>query len=137
MSNRFSGVGNLGVAPTLKPVEVRGETRMVAEMRIYFDRLVPDGDGGWKDKGGFWMDVAWWGKKAERAVPLLPKGARVEVSGVLVQESWNDKEDKEQTRLRVTADRVSLDMGRVEHIEFRKRSEAPADDPDLDDDIPF
>ena len=53
MANHFEGRGNLAAAPELKQVEVDGEQRTVAELRIYFDRSVPDGDGGFEDRGGF------------------------------------------------------------------------------------
>ena len=74
MSNHFAGRGNLGADPDLKHVEIDGEPRAVAALRIYFDRPVPDGDGGFTDKGGFWLPVNLWGPKAETIAKLLRKG---------------------------------------------------------------
>ena len=35
----------------------------VAELRVYFDRSVPDGDGGFEDRGGFWLTANLWGEQ--------------------------------------------------------------------------
>lgn len=87
MSNHFAGRGNLGADPELKHVEIDGKPRAVAALRIYFERPVPDGDGGFTDKGGFWLPVNLWGPKAETIAKLLRKGARVRVEGTLVQDT--------------------------------------------------
>lgn len=124
MANEFRGRGNLGAAPALKQVEVDGEKRSVAEMRVYFDRSVPDGDGGFVDRGGFWLDVNLWGPKGEAAAKVLVKGARVAVSGSLVQRTWEDKESGEpRSRIELIADQVALDLSRVERVEFRAKAE--------------
>jgi len=125
MSNEFRGVGNLGAAPTLKTgIEVDGEPRSVANMRIFFDRPVKT-DDGFEDKGGFWLDVDLWGKRAERAAKLLPKGARVVATGSLEMQTWSDKESglEEQSKLVLHANRVSLDLSRVDKIVLHKKGE--------------
>ncbi|MCA1851440.1 MAG: single-stranded DNA-binding protein, partial [Beggiatoa sp.] len=88
MSNHFAGRGNLGADPDLMHVEIGGEPRAVAALHIYFGRPVPDGDGGFTDKGGFWLPVNLWGPKAETIAKLLRKGARVRAEGTLVQDTW-------------------------------------------------
>ena len=125
MANRFEGRGNLAAAPELKHVQVDGEERLVAEMRIYFDRRVPDGDDGYTDRGGFWLTASLWGVRAELAANLLPKGARVHVNGTLVQHTWNDKDSGEERRAtELVADYVSLDLGRVEGVSLRLPEES-------------
>ncbi len=126
MSNQFIGRGNLGADPELKHVEIEGETRSVAELRIYFDRPVPDGEGGFIDKGGFWLPVNLWGPKAEVIAKHLCKGARVRVEGTLVQDTWEDKDGGEVSRIEVQADSVDLDLARVEAVTFRTKTD-PAD----------
>ncbi|MEW8375841.1 MAG: single-stranded DNA-binding protein [Candidatus Thiodiazotropha sp.] len=122
MGNEFRGRGNLGAPPALKPVEVDGEKRWVAEMRVYFDRNVPDGDDGFIDKGGFWLTVNLWGAKGETAANLLTKGVLVVVSGTLVNHEWIDKESGEpRSRLEVHADYVDLDLFRVEGIQLHRK----------------
>lgn len=125
MANEFRGRGNLGATPAIKQVEVDGEKRSVAEMRVYFDRSVPDGDGGFVDRGGFWLDVNLWGPKGEAAAKILVKGARVAVTGTLVNHEWTDKESGEpRARLEVKADNVDLDLYRVESIHLRRKESA-------------
>lgn len=121
MANRFYGSGNLGNPPELRTVEVNGEPRQVASLRVYFDRQVPNGDD-FEDRGGFWLNVSLWGERAEQAVKLLTKGARVTVSGTLVQHTWEDENGEEASRIELNADRVSLDLARVERVEFRRKS---------------
>ncbi|MDD5395370.1 MAG: single-stranded DNA-binding protein [Thiothrix sp.] len=125
MGNRFEGRGNLGNDPVLKFVEVAGgEKRAVCELRVYFDRQVKDGDN-WKEQGGFWLNVSYWGKRGEQAGKLLVKGCRVSVVGMLVQESWADKETgEEKSRLVLEADSVDLDLLRVESVRFVEKQAA-------------
>ncbi len=124
MSNRFEGRGNLGNDPVLKWVDVAGEKRAVCELRVYFDRQVREGES-WKEQGGFWLNISYWGKRAEQASKLLVKGCRVSVVGSLVQDTWVDKETgEEKTRLVLDADSVDLDLMRVESLKFaEKRAE--------------
>jgi single-strand DNA-binding protein len=96
MANRFGGRGNLAAAPELKQVEADGEPGTVTEQRIYFDRSVPDGDGGFEDRGGFWLTANLWGEGAELAANLLRRGARVHVLGTLGRDTWTDKDSGEE-----------------------------------------
>ncbi|MBH02908.1 single-stranded DNA-binding protein [Salinisphaera japonica] len=121
MSNLFTARGNLAAAPELKTVTVNGEDRQVAEMRLYCDRAVPDGDGGFKDKGGFWLNVSRWGIAGTHAARVLDKGDRIKVEGTLVQNSWEKDGDK-FSRLELTADDVTLDLSRVESIARKPRN---------------
>ncbi|MGH8655044.1 MAG: single-stranded DNA-binding protein [Gammaproteobacteria bacterium] len=124
MSNQFIGRGNLGADPELKHVELEGESRRVAELRIYFDRPIPNGEGGFTDKGGFWLPVNLWGPKAEVVARHLRKGARVRVEGTLVQDTWEDRDGAEVSRIEVQADSVDLDLARVEAVTFRPKTDA-------------
>lgn len=123
MSNEFRGNGNLADNPALKTVTIDGEDRQLAEMRIYFDRVRSDGDGGLADNGGFWLDVTAWGDPlAERCVKLLRKGARVHVVGELRESSWTSKETgEEKSALQLNASEVYLGLSRIEAVNFRER----------------
>lgn len=125
MSNNFRGRGNLGDNPSLKYVPVAGEQRAVCELRVYFDRSVPDNEGGFTDRGGFWLDVTVWDIRGEQLARTLSKGTRVCAEGVLVQESWNDKVSGEaRSKFVLQADHVDLDLMRVELVTLRKREAA-------------
>jgi hypothetical protein len=41
MPNSYQGTGNLGDSPSLKTVQVNGEDRKVAELRVFFDHYRP------------------------------------------------------------------------------------------------
>lgn len=129
MSNQFSGVGNLGQAPVLRTVQVDGEDRSVADLRVYFDRSVPQDDGSFEDEGGFWLSVSVWGARAESAVKVLRKGARIQVDGQLREESWEDAEGAEHRELRLTASRIGIDPVCIESVTYRPRAGAPTEMP--------
>ncbi len=122
MSNSFTARGNLAAAPELKTVTVNGENRQVAEMRMYCDRPIPDGDGGFKDKGGFWLNVSRWGNAAAHAARVLDKGFRIKAEGTLVQNNW-EKDGEKFSRLELTADDITLDLSRVESVTQRSRQD--------------
>ena len=124
MSTHFLGSGNLGVAPVTRTVEARGEARAVTDMRVYFDRQVPQDDGSFVEEGGFWLTVTTWGRLAESCAKLLRKGMRVRVEGRLREHAW-DSDDGPRTELRLTADRVTLELAALESITVRTREPAP------------
>ena len=122
MPDNYQGTGNLGESPALKTVQVNGEDRKVAELRVFFDNYRADGQGGLEQTGGLWLDVSLWDYKAEQAVRLLRKGARVHVMGRLELDSWADRETGEpREKLRVVADDVLLSLTRVKGVEFEPR----------------
>ena len=123
MSTHFLGSGNLGVAPVTRTVEARGEARAVTDMRVYFDRQVPQDDGSFVEEGGFWLTVTTWGRLAESCAKLLRKGMRVRVEGRLREHAW-DSDEGPRTELRLTADRVTLELAALESITVRTREPA-------------
>lgn len=124
MANSFSGRGNLGAAPTLRHHDNGTETVAVANLRVFFDRPKPDGNGNFEDRGGFWMNVSLWGTRAEAVARLLPKGARVHVEGELFQSSWTDRETgEEREQMEIRASNVTLDFARVDSVQFRNAGE--------------
>lgn len=105
--NRFSGEGNLGQEPERKVVQVQGEDREVCNLRIYFDRPAPMGDGEYEDKDGFWLNVELWGNRGTNAARILSKGDRVAVNGSLADASY-DKDGQQIDKLVVKARAVNL-----------------------------
>lgn len=116
MANKFSGRGNLGADPELR-YTAGEDSEPVCSLRIFFDRPKPDGNGGFDDKGGFWLDVNLWGTRGEAAARLLKKGARVSVSGELYEDAWQDRDsDEERRKLRLRAEHIDLDLARLEGV---------------------
>jgi single-strand DNA-binding protein len=129
MANKFSGRGNLGADPELR-YTAGEDSEPVCSLRVFFDRPKPDGNGGFDDKGGFWLDVSLWGTRGEAAAQLLKKGARVSVSGELYEDAWQDNESGEERRkLRLRATHVDLDLVRLEgvnwHVDADVKSSLP------------
>lgn len=120
MSNSFVGTGNLGNEIELREVDVNNEKRKVATLRVFFDEYKPDGNGGFEQTGGIWLNVSVWGRRAEQAAKLLNTRARVNVIGRLVESKWNDKDTgEERTGFQVEADEIYLSLTRLESITFR------------------
>lgn len=129
MSGFFFGEGNVGKAPALRYNAVNGEQRAVLNMSVRFDHRVQDDEGVYKDEGGFWAAVSYWGKRAEHVAKLLKKGARVSVQGEQFCEVWADEETgEEKSRMKINASFVGIDPLCVESVTFKKRSE-PEDQP--------
>jgi single-strand DNA-binding protein len=134
--NRFHGAGNLGDRPKLKSVPLGDEIRDVLELRLYFDRPVPDGEGSYTDKGGFWLNANLWGNRAKPLSELLDKGMRVRVEGTLIQETWEDREGEERSGMKLDLDTLALELVRVASIEMRARDTAAPSDSDDPDQSP-
>lgn len=127
MANTFHGRGNLGADPELKQVTVDGEPRAVLDLRVYFDRPVPDGDDDFEDKGGFWLNVALWGPRAQRLQSLLKKGMRVHLEGTLVSQIWDDPDSGEpRAAMTLNASYLAIDASRVEAITMKAKAPAAA-----------
>ena len=123
MINEFSGVGNLGVGPVLRMVDVGDENRPVVNVRVFFDRPVRQQDDSYKDQGGFWLNVSFWDNKAEQAMRLLKKGSRIFVLGQLRGSQWTDKESGElRTDVQLTAEYFFIDPIGIESIQFRSKT---------------
>lgn len=123
MALRINGSGNLGFAPELRTVEVNGEDRKVASMRVFFDHTVPDGNGGFVDKGGCWLGVSAWDNRAEHVARVLRKGMRVRIEGTLQERPW-EKDGEAMTSWEVNARNITLELARLESVTLRPKASA-------------
>ena len=123
MAIKITGSGNLGSAPELRTVEVNGEDRKVASLRVFFDHSVPDGNGGFVDKGGSWLTVSVWDNRAEHVARVLRKGMRVRVEGTLLERPW-EKDGEAMTSQEVNARSVTLELARLESVTLRPKASA-------------
>ena len=123
--NVFQGTGNLGSDPEAKTVQVDGEDRTVVDFRVFFERSVPDGDGGFKDGGGFWRTVSVWKDGlGERVLKHLKSGAKVFVQGQEVASQWKDEYEQDRESYAVIADYVAADLIGIEAITYHRRRAA-------------
>lgn len=110
--------GNVGNAPEYKtfPNGNKGPRHML-RLNVMFDNSIPDGQGGYKDRGGFWANVEWWHQDAERFAAVFQKGMRVMVVGRAIMDSWTDKQSgQDVSALKVEASRVAILPHRVEQV---------------------
>lgn len=125
MSNEFRGTGNVGDAPVLKTVLVNDEERKVVQLRMFFDEYRPDGNGGFEQSGGFWLDVNVWGeRRATDVAQHVKKGARVHVSGRLTESKWTVTATGEERRaLQLEAVDLFLSLTRLAEVAYKPRRE--------------
>jgi|CXWL01.1.fsa_nt_gi single-strand DNA-binding protein len=123
MLNEFDGIGNVGLAPSLQITNIEDAQHSVAHLRVYFDRPIRQDDLSYQDKGGFWLTVSCWDKRAEQAMRILKSGARVFMKGQLREHQWTDKETGEvRSELQLTADYFFIDPLCIESIQYQFRS---------------
>ncbi|MEG8231407.1 single-stranded DNA-binding protein [Pseudomonas orientalis] len=128
--------GNIGSAPEFKEFpNGNKDPRRLMRANVYFDNSIPDGKGGYEDRGGFWANVEWWHKDAEHYSQLFQKGMRVLVSGRAVMDRW-EKEGEENAALKVQASRVAILPHRISDVtlsqsqsQSQNQSSTPRDQP--------
>jgi len=116
--------GNIGNPPEHKSFpNGNNEPRQLLRLNVMFDNSIPDGAGGYKDRGGFWANVEWWHPDAERFAQLFCKGMRVVVTGRAIMDTWKDKETGEDVwALKVEASRVGILPHRVSQVTMTQSS---------------
>lgn len=124
--NRVTISGNLGRDPELR-VTASGTQVCSFSVCVNTRQKV---NGEWKDKAN-WVDVIFFGNRAESISKYLAKGSHVTVAGRLSQNVW-ERDGQKRSKLEVIG----------EDIDFQgcKRAEQSAQEPSADvydDGIPF
>lgn len=102
--NRVILAGNLTRDPQ---VRFLANEQAVANFGLAINRRFKGGDGAMKEETTF-VDVEAWGRQAELVGQYLTKGRGCLVEGRLKLDSWEDKEGKKQSKLRVVAENVQF-----------------------------
>ncbi|WP_022960735.1 single-stranded DNA-binding protein [Halopseudomonas pelagia] len=117
MSTHFSGEGNIGSDPEFDEYpNGNEEPRRVLRLNVFFDNPVPTKDGGYEDRGGFWMSVDWWHRDAEHWATLFKKSMRVMVTGRVERDDWTDDDNNPRTTYRIKARTVGILPYRLETV---------------------
>ena len=119
--------GNLGRTPELKSTQSGMQT---LRLSVCVNSRVKR-DGEWVDKPN-WVQVTFFGNRAESLSRFLEKGMHVTVSGHLSQSRWKTKDGQDRSMLEVIGEDIDFQGG--------KRSEQAAEDQPADvydDDCPF
>lgn len=131
--------------PQLNQVTLAGRCLRDGDLKYVGDKSTPLLTFGiavpnWTPKGEetLYIDVALWGKAAERLNGELVKGTPVIVTGKLVQENWETKDGQKRNKIKVNAMYASSlvwpDGGDAPPKRQKKNEPAP---PEYDDDVPF
>ncbi|MDA3962104.1 MAG: single-stranded DNA-binding protein [Planctomycetota bacterium] len=124
--NYVSLAGNLTRDPELRTTN---SSNAVANFSIAVNHRYRDRDGNTKDEPAF-IDCETWGRQAETVAQYLQKGSPAFIEGRLKFDSWEDKDGKRQSRLRVVANRVQfLGSGRPDGDGDSPASNADSDAP--------
>ncbi len=118
MGTSVNWEGNIGNAPEHRSfANGNQQPRQMLRLNVFFDNSIPDGNGGYKDRGGFWANVEWWHPDAERFAQLFQKGMRVLVAGRAIMDTWKDKATgQEVSALKIEANRVAILPHRVDQV---------------------
>jgi len=98
--NKVMLMGNL-----TRDIEIRHTTgnQAVANLSMAINRRWRSADGQDREEVTF-VDCEAWGKTAETLAKYLQKGRPVFIEGRLKLDTWEDKEGKKQSKLRVVVD---------------------------------
>lgn len=102
--NRVFLAGNLTRDPQ---VRFLANEQAVANFGVAINRRFKGSDGSQKEETTF-VDVEAWGRQAELVGQYLTKGRGCFIEGRLKLDTWEDKEGKKQSKLRVVADNVQF-----------------------------
>lgn len=102
--NNVSIAGNLTRDPEVRFV---GNNTAVCNLGVAINRRFKDSSGEQREETTF-VDVEAWGRTAEICGQYLTKGRNVYIDGSLKLDQWQDKEGKNQSKLRVRAQNVQF-----------------------------
>lgn len=142
MLNRVILIGRLTRDPIIRYLP---SGTQVVEFSIAYNRRYMVGDT-WKEESHF-FDIKAFGKLAEKIGASISKGYTVVIEGRLVQDRWQDREGRIQSKVRVVAEGVRIiNKPRIEEtteeVVLKEEESSLEDYPEKpfnseDDDIPF
>lgn len=125
---KVSLIGNLGRDPETRDFDDNSVTSFPIAVNIKQKG---------KDDTANWYDISVWGKRGKVCEEYLSKGSQVYIEGTLKMETYQDKEGKDRTSLRVTATEVQFLSGGGSAQSGTKESKTKGDVMAGSDDLPF
>jgi len=123
MATKLIAAGNIGSAPEFREFpNDNDEPRRLLRLNVYFDNPVPQKDGTFKDRGGYWAPVEWWHRDAEHWSTLFQKGMRVLVEGRTICDRWEDEDANARMTFKVEAQYVAILPYRLASVSMTPRS---------------
>lgn len=129
--NRVEISGNLGRDPELRAT---ASGTQVCSFSVCVNSRVKR-EGEWQDKPN-WVDVIFFGTRAESICKYLSKGSHVTVAGRLNQNSWETKDGQKRSKLEVIGEDIDF-SGSPRRDEPQQADDAPQALDVYDDDLPF
>ncbi len=105
--NRVEISGNLGRDPELRAT---ASGTSVCSFSVCVNDRRQNQDGEWVDVPN-WVDVTFFGKRAESIEKYLSKGSLVFVAGKLHQNKWQDKNGNNRSKLEVIGEDIQFGVG--------------------------
>ena len=106
--NRVTLLGNVTRDPEVRTIP---SGTSVADVGLAINERRKSVSGEWVDETTF-VDVTLWGRTAEVAGEYLSKGDPVLIEGRLQLDSWETRDGKKCSKLKVTGERMQLLGGR-------------------------
>ncbi len=144
--NRVILMGNLTRDPEIRQTQ---SGTSICRFSIAVNRSYSSQDGSTRDETCF-VDVDSFGRTAENISKYFSRGKPILVEGRLRQDSWEDKQGQKRTKLVVVLERFEFVGARGDSSmgggsfdsdyapsPARARTQAPAPQDDLEDDVPF
>ncbi len=144
--NRVILMGNLTRDPEIRQTQ---SGTSICRFSIAVNRSYSSQDGSTRDETCF-VDVDSFGRTAENISKYFSRGKPILVEGRLRQDSWEDKQGQKRTKLVVVLERFEFVGARGDApmgggsfesdyapSPARARTQVPAPQDDLEDDVPF
>lgn len=119
--NKVCVSGNLGHDPELKTTQ---SGTSVCQFSICVNNRKKDGDK-WVDEPN-WIDVIFFGNRAESIKQYLSKGSLVFVSGRLRQNRWEDKDGNKRSKIEIVGDDIHFGSGNQQPQQYQPQQYQPA-----------
>lgn len=135
--------GNLGRDPELRATA--SGTQVCSFSVCVNDRRKNPQSGEWEDVPN-WVDVTFFGKRAEGIAQRLSKGSLVFVAGRLHQNTWENKDGQRRSKLEVIGEDIQFGnqqgqqqgyQPQYHHPDYGYQEQLPTDGGVYDEDIPF
>jgi single-strand DNA-binding protein len=132
--NRVEISGNLGHSPELRATA--SGTPVCSFSVCVNDRRKDQETGEWEDVPN-WVDVVFFGSRAESLSKYLHKGSLVFIAGHIHQNKWEDKNGNKRQKLEVIGDDIQFGSKPDSGGDKQPSSPQDGEQGEAYDDIPF
>jgi single-strand DNA-binding protein len=133
--NKVMLLGNLTRDPELRYTP---QGMAVCDFSLALNRVYTNKQSGQRVEEVTFVDISAWGRTAELVAEYLKKGRQAFVEGYLRQDRWEGPDGKKNSKIKVTAERVTFVGSRPGGSEGKGKAAESAEEPaPPEEDIPF